>query len=315
MKAYTIAVGVLVCAMAGGTSSSASASDPTFDSYWHDGKAELDGYRLSVQRYGHPRTGRGVLVYVTEPFSESKHVKVDDAFKHPSDTLDAFKLNIVRSFQTGIYDYHTMVSLFTRSRNFAPVKITFTSAEWCGQVYEHLDFSGTQVSARFDSYFEGESSASTLDLRPDGVAEDDLFILLRGLRGAYLKPGASRSIPFLASSYYRRLAHKGLAWSSASIARSARGETVHVPAGTFVTDSYVIQTADGREGRFEVERDYPHRIVRWAWKAKAPIGQATRLGGTDSGELTGTARLEYWKLHNPGDEQYLKPLGLEPVLR
>lgn len=313
MKAWTIAVGVLVYAMVGGALVSASASDPAFDSYWHDGKAELDGYRLSVQRYGQPRVGHGVLVYVTEPFSESKHVKVDDPAKTPSDTFDAFKLNIVRSFQTGIYDYHTMVSLFTRSRDFAPVKITFTSAEWCGQVFEHLDFSGTRVSARFDSYFEGESSTNDLDVRRDGVAEDDLFILLRGLRGAYMKPGQKRSIPFLASSYYRRLAHKGLAWSSASIERLARSETVRVPAGTFVTDPYVIKTSDGREGHFQVERAYPHRIVRWAWTADAPIGLAARLGGTDSGELTGTARLEYWKLHDPGDERYLKPLGLEPL--
>lgn len=315
MKPWTIAVGLLLCAWVAGTSAAAPAGGPEFGSYWHDGKAELDGYRLTVVRYGQPRVGRGVLVYVTEPFSESKHVKVDDAAKNPSDTFDAFKLNLVRSFQTGIYDYHTMVSVFTRSLDFAPVKITFTSAEWCGQVYEHLDFSGARVAARFDSYFEGESSASTLEAPRDGVAEDDLFILLRGLRGAYLKPGEKRRVSFLASSFYRRLAHQGLAWSSASIERPARTETVHVPAGTFVTDPYVVRTSDGREGRFHVEHDYPHRLVRWAWKADAAKGQATWLGGTDSGELTGSARLEYWKLHDPGDEQYLEQLGLEPVVK
>ncbi len=133
--------------------------DPDFGSYWHDGKAELDGYRLRVLRYGHPRRGRAVLVYVTEPFSASKHVKVDDASKNPADTFDALKLNFVRRFQTGIYDYHTMVSLFTRSSDFSPVKITFTSAEWCGQVYEQLEFVGTRVPERFDSYFENESAS------------------------------------------------------------------------------------------------------------------------------------------------------------
>jgi len=90
-------------------------ADPYFDSYWHDGKAELDGYRLTIARYGQPRAGRGVLVYVAEPFSESQRVKVDDPRQDPADTFDAFKLNLVRDFQTGIYNYSTMVSVFVRS--------------------------------------------------------------------------------------------------------------------------------------------------------------------------------------------------------
>src|SRR6185295_3327862 len=39
-----------------------------FESHWQDGKAELDGYRYTVTRYGHARAGTAVMVYVTEPF-------------------------------------------------------------------------------------------------------------------------------------------------------------------------------------------------------------------------------------------------------
>jgi 4-aminobutyrate aminotransferase-like enzyme len=46
-----------------------------FESHWQDGKAELDGYRYTVTRYGHARAGTAVMVYVTEPFSEAKRVK------------------------------------------------------------------------------------------------------------------------------------------------------------------------------------------------------------------------------------------------
>src|SRR5688572_26609928 len=105
-----------------------------FDSHWHDGKAELDGYRLTVSRYGQERTGTAVMIFVTEPFSTSKHVKVDNPRANPADTFDALKLNLVRDFQTGIYDYNTMVSVFVRSDTFAPVKVSFSSAEWCGHV-------------------------------------------------------------------------------------------------------------------------------------------------------------------------------------
>src|ERR1041384_8212475 len=132
-------------------------ADLDFDSYWHDGKAELDGYNLSVSRYGQSRKGQGVLVYVIEPFSESKRVKTDDPNKNPADTFDAFKLNAVRDFQTGIYDYNTMVSAFVRSSDLTPVKISFSSAEWCGHVYEELLFYPNKIRGQYISYFEGET--------------------------------------------------------------------------------------------------------------------------------------------------------------
>ena len=65
--------------------------------------------------------------------------------------------------------------------------------------------------------------------------------------------------------------------------------------------AYTLKTADGRAGTFWVEHAYPHRIIRWEL--------APDLGA----ELTGTSRLDYWKLHRNGDESYLKPLGLKPT--
>src|ERR1041385_3266626 len=150
------------------------AADPDFDSYWHDGKAELNGYNLTVSRYGQPRKGHAVLAYVTEPFSESKRVKVDDPNKNPSDTFDAFKLNAVRDFQTGIYDYNTMVSTFVRSADLTPVKISFSSAEWCGHVYQELLFHPTKIAGQYISYFEGETGPRNLSNNPTGVIEDHL---------------------------------------------------------------------------------------------------------------------------------------------
>lgn len=291
-------------------------SGRAFDEVWRDGRAELDGYRLTVDRYGHPRVGRGVAVYVTEPFSKSKHVKLDDPAKaDPADVLDVLKLNLVRSFQTGIYDYHTMVSLFVRAADFTPVKVSFTSAEWCGQVYEQLDFAESRLEARYASYFEGESADHTVKVPEGLVTEDDLFVVLRGLRGAYLAPGAKRTVPFLASPFVRRLAHRSLAVGEATIARSEAPENLTVPAGTFASDVFVVATDDGREGRFWVESAAPHRVLRWAWKrAVAVDGGRAGLGGTDAGELTGSAREPYWKQHDPGDEELLEKLGLTPVV-
>ncbi len=312
--ALALAAGCL--ALAATAALAGAAPEPSFDEVWRDGRAELDGYRLTVDRYGHPRVGRGVAIYVTEPFSRSKHVKLDDPAKaDPADLVDVLKLNLVRSFQTGLYDYHTMVSLFVRTADFTPVKVSFTSAEWCGQVYEQLDFGERRLAARYASYFEGESADHTVKVPEGLVTEDDLFVLLRGLRGAYLAPGAKRTVPFLASPFVRRLAHRSLAIGEATIARSAAPERVTVPAGAFESDVFVVTTDDGREGRFWVESASPRRVLRWAWKRTAGAdGGRSGLGGTDAGELTGSAREPYWKQHDPGDEKLLEKLGLAPVV-
>ena len=195
------------------------------------------------------RRGQAVLIYVTEPFSETRRVKVDRPERNPRDTFEALKLNIVRDFQTGIYDYNTMVSLFTRSRDFSAVKITFSSAEWCGHVYEETLFERHRVVDRLESYFEGESALRTLRASKGGVAEDQLFILLRDLRGAaFLEPGGKRVVPFLPSPFYLRLGHRHIGWGTAEIERLRRAERVQVPAGRYECDVYVVRLSDGRDG-------------------------------------------------------------------
>jgi len=296
MKPVSLLLAILLTAVA------AVAADP-FDTWWHDGKAELDGYRLVVSRYGQNRSGTAVMVFVTEPFSESKRVKVDD-YKNadPADTFDALKLNLVRDFQTGIYDYNTMVSVFVRSSTLEPVKVSFASMEWCGNVYEELIFGAGEIHGSYASYFENESGAIAL-ARPDGgVTEDELFIRVRGLHKDFLGAGEARTLPFLPGSFYSRLSHQKQEWIQATITRTKKPLGVTVPAGRFNTILYDVQTSDGRAGQFWVEDVYPHRIVKWS------------LPPDIDGQLTGSQRLEYWKLHAEGDEKYLRELGIRAPL-
>jgi hypothetical protein len=294
-----LAVAVTLGAAPHGT----AVRDPAFGAYWHDGKGELDGYRYTVTRYGQKRRGQAVAAYVTEPFSKSRNVKVDDPARNPGDTFDALKLNLVRDFQTGIYDYNTMTSLFVRSQDFEPVKVSFSSTEWCGNVYEELRIQPGLVSQKLSSYFEDESG-SREERRPrGGLLEEELFVRLRGLNGDYLAPGASRSVPFLPGSFRRRLTHQPLRWTEARIERMPAQRTISVPAGRFRTAVYSVKIANGPSGLFHIEAAYPHRVVRWEW---------TGGEGNDEGMLSGSARLEYWKLHNEGDERYLARLGLRP---
>jgi len=288
-----------------------AAPSASFESHWQDGKAELAGYRYRVTRYGEERTGQAVMITVTEPFSASKRVKVDDPAANPADTFEALKVNLVRDFQTGIYDYNTMTSLFVRSADFAPVKISFSSAEWCGHVYEEIQVERNAVRQSLRSYFEGESGDQTLGRQPGGVFEDQLFVMLRGLRGDYLRAGEKRTLPFLPGSFVRRLAHRRLDWVRATVERAPAPERVAVPAGSFVANRYTVKSSDGREGTFWVERADPHRVVRWTWTSVAPRGRRA-AEASESAELAGSVRLPYWHLHDRGDESHLRALGLEP---
>ncbi len=303
--AFLIACGALPPDRADGAS-----TDPSFESWWRDGRAEMNGYTFRVNRYGEERKGEAVMIFVTEPFSLSMRVKVDDPSAKPDDTVDVLKLNFVRDFQTGIYDYNTMTSLFSKSSDFSPLKISFSSAEWCGHVYDELLFGNAKIDERFFSYFEGESSERELARPEGGITEEELYILLRGLRGAYLEPGRSRTVPFLPEAFYRRLVHQPAEWTKAVISRSSAGEKVTVAAGDFRVDRFKVQVESGRVGEFRVESEYPHRIITWTWTDAGESPQKRLGGGSFSGELMGSDRLAYWKLHGEADAAALSKMGL-----
>lgn len=311
--ALAVLIAAIVVSSPSGSAAPAQgrAAGPSFESHWQDGRAELAGYHYRVTRYGEARTGQAAMITVTEPFRASKRVKADDPSKNPGDTFEALKLNLVRDFQTGIYDYNTMTSVFVRSRDFSPVKITFSSAEWCGHVYEELLFDRSAVRQSLRSYFEGESGDRSVRWSDGAVSEDQLLILVRGLRGDYLRPGEKRPLSLLPGSLWRRLAHRPLAAVPATIERAAKPERVAVPAGAFRTDRYDVRT-DSRKGSIWVERAAPHRIVRWAWTSTAR-GDRRAGEAAESAELAGSTRLPYWELQANGQETYLKPLGLKPL--
>lgn len=289
MRLATITMTLLALLASGATAD-------RFGDHWYDGKAELSGYRLEVSRYGDVREGTAVMVFVTEPFSDAKRVKVNDHRRNPDDVVTVMKLNFVRDFQTGIYDYNVMTSVFADVSTLEPLKVTFSSAEWCGHVYSELVYRD-RITGYASSYFEDESGEIDLD-RTDGlVSEDNLFVLLRGLRGEYLAPGGTKRVKLLPSLFFTRLAHRPLAITDATIARAGSTENVSVPAGSFDAIRYDVTIGD-RSGRFWIEGAWPHRIVRW------------ELAPDVSGELTGSARLEYWRLNSEGDEKYLKEIGL-----
>jgi hypothetical protein len=275
----------------------------TFWAHWGDGRAELNGYRLVQPRYGPPRVGSAVYIFVTEDFSDSVRVKADPG-QHPApDVYPVMKLNALRHFQTGIYDYKVMTSSFARVASGWPVaKVSFSSQEWCGHVYHQILPRGPKVDGLFHSYFDGEADGQDDLPQPEGgVYEDVVPILARGWGTVYLKPGESRKVPFLPSLLRARLDHKRLAWAQATISRAAETTNVKVPAGSFDASVWTVVEQGGRTFTYQIETAAPYRLLRWS---------------TDAGEeasLLGSTRLAYWKLNGAGGEQHLAEIGLKPA--
>lgn len=288
----------------------AIAHEPFGDEFWRDwsdGRGELSGYELTMPRYGELRKGTAVTIFVTEPFSDRARVKADPG-KHPEpDVFQVLKLNLVRDFPTGIYDYNLMTSVFVATQAKGrlpagtPAKISFSAQEWCGQVYQQLLVRPPRAIHEIHSYFDGEADQSKrLDWKKDGVAEDALFFWARRLGGPTMLPGEEKTVPLLPSLAGSRLQHAPLSWKTVSLSVSGKPETILVPAGEFDTEVRTAVIAGGRTWTFYIEIAHPHRIVKW-----------TSSDG-EQGELLASERLAYWQMNGPEFESAVEKLGLRP---
>jgi hypothetical protein len=103
-----------------------------FNDYWYQGKAEITAYAVEQERYGEIRKAEQVNIFVTEDFSARKQVKLDDPAAAGADRVPVLKLNTVRRYHTGIYDYSMMQSVFTPVSGDKTLKTTCSVQDWCG---------------------------------------------------------------------------------------------------------------------------------------------------------------------------------------
>lgn len=277
---------------------------PDFWKIWGDGQAEVAAYDLTEPHYKAPRRGTVVSIFVSETFSNSARVKSDPGKHPPADEFPVLKLNLVKDFQTGIYDYNDMTSVFVaakpvNSRGIGyPAKVSFSSQEWCGHVYHQLLFDASAVRSMRHSYFDGEGDQQTqLDYPAGGVSADSLLHWARGMAEPSLKPGESKDVDLLASLQSNRDKHVAIGWSKAKLSRSSGVQKVTVPAGTFEVEVFEA-TAGGEKRTYFVEKAAPRRIVKWEYS------------NGEKAEMLRSVRLKYWELNKPGGEAELKKLLL-----
>jgi hypothetical protein len=288
-------------------SASKTAAPPTYQSkafsnYWYAGLAELTGYQLSQSRYGEMHEGEAVLVFVTEPFSASEQVKLDNPQAAGEDKVNVLKLNLTKKFLTGIYPYSLMSSVFTpvqvKDRPYS-LKVSTTSQEWCGHTYTQLNWEGPDYRVSGYSYFESEGDTEQ-EVKPD-LLEDELWTRLR------LDPGSipTGEVQMLPSTMYIRLLHQPFAPQRALI---SRGDTTL--AGDEAAYLRVYYPDHERELIIYYEASFPHAIMGWDEAYDAPARTGTSGALKTTARRSGTLKSPYWQQHLNRHRNLRRELGL-----
>ena len=272
----------------------------TFGDYWYQGKAEITSYEMEQARYGEIRKGHAVLIFVTEDFSKSKQVKLDNPQKDPEDAVKILKLNFVRKFITGIYPYSIMTSVFTPvelSSHPNTLKLSFSSQEWCGNVHTQANHKKNRYEFNSYSYFESEGDAK-FELE-DAILEDELWTRIR-ISPDRLPVGNIKIIPSLLSS---RLKHFELK------VENAFAEKVVIDKKRDLVSYRVNYKNLDRNIQINFINKFPYEIVEWSEEYKSGFGTNPKLLKT-KGVKSKTLIIDYWNKNDIEDEDLRKVLGI-----
>lgn len=265
--------------------------------YWNQGKAELTSFELQQARYGELHPGSAVLIFVTEPFSKTKQVKLDDPRRAPDDAVEVLKLNFSRKFETGLYPYSVLTSVFTPTDGTPTLKVSSSTQEWCGHVFMQLNREPQGgLRGELRSYFESEGDAA-FEV-PDGVLlEDEVWSTLR-LDPNRAPKGAVKMLPGLT---YLRLRH--------------------VPAEPQDAQASLQRIGDGRLAwevrypkldrtlRIELEDRFPFRILAFSERYLSGFGPGA-VPLTTTGTRKKELMIDYWNRHARSDAELRDALGL-----
>jgi len=299
MKSIFLAVIVLLAscqapAPTQNTSPAIVVKPVSFSDYWYKGGAEITSYELQQARYGEVRTGKAVTVFVTEPFSASKQVKLDDYQAAGEDKVSVLKLNMMKNFVTGIYPYSMMLSTFTPMDGRPMIKSATSSQEWCGHTFLQINRQDSAYRWTGFSYFESEGDATGTF---SALSEDQLWSTLR-INPDQLPVG---EIAFLPSTFYLRLKHRPIA------PVTARGTLKNEETSEYSTAlhrTYTLTYPD-RSLKIYFESDLPYHILGWEETYHDGQGELTTKA-----KRIQTIRSKYWEKNSNADEGLRRELGL-----
>jgi hypothetical protein len=278
-----------------------------FSKYWYAGKAELTSYRLEQARYGEIRIGSAVTIFVTEDFSKLKHVKLDNPKEAGEDAVSVLKLNLVKKFNTGIYPYSMMFSIFkpvNQRIDKHALKESASSQEWCGHTYTQIDRLKKGFKAHLFSYFESEGEQEKV--LPEVWLEDEIWTQIR-IDPSGLPIG---NISLLQGLLQQRLLHASLDPMEAAAVLDKHPVLPSWIALQQNVWSYTLEyKQDHRKISFYFINSFPFQIQGWEESYLDGFGSNKKLL-VSRAVLNKRIRNEYWKHNKNADNTYLDSLGL-----
>lgn len=262
-----------------------------FKDYWYSGTAEITSYELEQARYGEIRSGKAVMIYVTEPFLAEKQVKADNSIP---ENVPVLKLNATKKYLTGIYPYSIMTSSFLPVYdNQHALKVSFSAQEWCGHVYAQIN-NREEFQITSHSYFESEADQD-FSLKKT-ILENELWNKLK-ISPEDLPQGNLQIIPSLE---FVRLSHKELRAYEANA-------TLVNSNGVF---EYEINYPElERTLTISFNASFPYTIEGWSESFKSGFGPNAQTLTSKATRIK-TINTPYWQQNSNKDLYLRDSLGL-----
>jgi hypothetical protein len=279
----------------------AQKNNVAVDSYWSQGKAEVNVYEVSQNRYRENHSGQLVSVFVTEDFLTNKQVK-NEYYVNENSTWILKNIQL-KKFTTGVYDYSLFNSVFTPiDRNKFPksLKVSASSQEWCGTIYTQFNLNlNSEYKVEHRSYFEKEGDRTTRI--KSSYLEDEVFTVLR-MNPLLLPLGTVQLIP---PANYLQLKHLQI--------QSYKAFTSLIPynekefSGSNLMQYKIVYPQLKRTIRIVFENKAPYKIMGWFEKFPSSFDGKLRTTGVI---LKTQKMLPYWKQNSLKDKQLREELGL-----
>lgn len=278
---------------AAGTGTAAPLPDPApwqRTHLWDDGLAEVSRYRARLTVEGHPRDFTDVFVVVKEDLDPDSLVKSEA----PADaSVPVLKVNEIRSIPAGVARYHQMLSSFLARTDLAPVRLAFSSTEWCGIAYKA--WRRDTGALAYDTYFDGMAHGThALLASAHTLFYDDLPVALRGLAA---RSGGRYTVDLVDTLFSPKAPAPVILPATIEVGATAKRT---VPAGTIEARKITV-TRGRRIDTLWFRAKGPYPLVEWD---RADGGRFT---------LADTRRVAYWKLDKPGDALPALPAPAAPA--
>ena len=277
--------------------------DKDFHSYWYNHGAEITRFELEQSRYGEIHPGHAILIFVTEPFLSDIHVKPDYESSRKK-TIPVLKLNFIKRFNTGIYDYSMMKSVFTpilaeKQKFLKTLKVSTTRQDWCGHVYLQYNLEDDHYKVKQYSYFEKEGDK--IVTIPSVHLEDEIWTHIR-IAPETLPLGEIKMVP---GSFFTtlRMIEIGEEKAVAELTNTQEGD------GGDISQYTVTYPSLERTLSIRFNKNFPYDILSWSETYPSGSGEDA-IVLTTKAKRTHSVMTDYWNKNSVKNLELREELGL-----